>query len=215
MTNPVKLNVGCGLVAPLGWVNLDRSPALRVSRLPVINQLALRTGLVSRSHDQRWPENITVMDVTKGLPYASASVDAVYSSHMLEHIYLDQAERLVREFCRVLRPGGVCRLALPDGEALVRTFLRDLDAGVHDASRYYNQHLHSYPLTTPKRVERYLSGFVGARHRWQPTAQLVEQLLRAGGFPRVERKTFRVGCCPDLQKIETREGSLFFEAITS
>lgn len=209
----LKLNVGCGLIAPRDWVNVDRSPALRVSRLPVINRLILRTGLVSSSHNQRWPENVIVMDVTKGLPYASASVDTVYSSHMLEHIYLDQAEQLIREFYRVLRPDGLCRLALPDGEALARRFIAELDAGVAHASLQYNQHLHGHPLTQPRGVERYLSGFIGAVHRWQPTPQLVESMLTAGGFQGVERRTFRVGSCPDLETIETREESFFLEAL--
>lgn len=209
----MKLNVGCGLTAPLDWVNLDRSPALRVSRLPLVSWLILRTGLVSRGHDQRWPDNVIVMDVTKGLPYASGSVDAVYSSHMLEHIYLDQAERLVGEFYRVLRPDGICRLALPDGAAIARRFLDELDRSVPDASRHYNQRLGSHPLTEPKRTERYLSGFTGSLHRWQPTVPLVESMLRAGGFRKVERRTFRVGSCPDLERIETREESFFLEAV--
>lgn len=168
----MKINVGCGLVAPEGWVNIDRSPAIRVSRAPLVRWLLLRTGIVSRSHDQGWPKNIKVTDVTKGLPYPRDSVDAIYSSHMLEHIYLDQAQRLLHEFHRVLQPAGICRLALPDGEALARQFVAQVDAGAEDASRRYNENLHGHPTHTPARVERYLAGFSGAVHRWQPTSQL-------------------------------------------
>lgn len=152
------------------------------------------------------------MDVTRGLPYDSDSVDVIYSSHMLEHVHLDQAEGLLREFRRVLRSDGICRLALPDGEALARQLIADLDAGVPEASRRYNERLHSHPVSAPSTAERYLAGFTGAVHRWQPTAQLVADLLRVAGFGTIQRCAFRVGCCPDLDLVEMRPDSLFFEA---
>jgi ubiquinone/menaquinone biosynthesis C-methylase UbiE len=185
-----------------------------VSRIPLLRTLVLRTGLVGRHHDEAWPDRIVVMDVTRGLPYASGSVQTIYASHMLEHLYLDQALRVLGEFNRVLQPGGLCRLALPDGEAFARQLVAQLDAGISDASRRYNERLLAHPLKAPPRAERYLAGFSGASHRWQPTAQLVTSMLQEAGFHDIERMSFRSGSCPDLHLVETHdeEESMFFEA---
>src|SRR4051794_8321239 len=55
---------------------------------------------------------------------ASASVDAVYSSHNLEHLFRHEVPVALREFFRVLRPGGVAVIVVPDlqvaGELLAK-----------------------------------------------------------------------------------------------
>jgi predicted SAM-dependent methyltransferase len=44
----------------------------------------------------------------------SNSVDAVYSSHNLEHLHAHEVPVAMREFLRVLRPGGVAVIVVPD-----------------------------------------------------------------------------------------------------
>ncbi len=48
------------------------------------------------------------------LPYADASVDEVYASHVLEHFPFREVVNVVREWVRVLKPGGRLRVAVPD-----------------------------------------------------------------------------------------------------
>ena len=43
-----------------------------------------------------------------------ASIDAIYSSHNLEHIYFHEVDRALREFQRVLTPDGYVVLTCPD-----------------------------------------------------------------------------------------------------
>ena len=83
------------------WVNLDSS--------------ALAPGVIG--HDLR-----------RGLPFASESFDAVYGSHVLEHLGPDAAMRLLDECLRVLRPGGIARIVVPDLEAIARLYLEALAA---------------------------------------------------------------------------------------
>lgn len=48
------------------------------------------------------------------LPYTDASVDEIRCSHMLEHLTFVDASKAVTEFFRVLKPGGLIKLAVPD-----------------------------------------------------------------------------------------------------
>lgn len=98
---PIRVNVGCGAVWEADWINLDHQPTA--------------------------PE-IRHFDIRDRLPFADGSVDAVYASHLLEHLDGDEGVRFLRECLRVLTPGGVMRLVVPDLEALCRSYLQALAA---------------------------------------------------------------------------------------
>ena len=46
--------------------------------------------------------------------FAGQSCDAIFSSHLLEHVEYGKVPAMLREWCRVLRPGGHLVLYLPD-----------------------------------------------------------------------------------------------------
>jgi len=53
-----------------------------------------------------------VADLEDGLPFLpDASVDEVHAEHVFEH--LENFEGMMREVCRVLKPGGTCRVRVP------------------------------------------------------------------------------------------------------
>jgi len=97
----VLLNIGCGAVAHPDWVNLDMVP-----RHPLAVACDLRCGL----------------------PLASNAADACYSSHVLEHLTRAEADPFIEEQFRVLRPGGVIRVVVPDLEVMCRDYLAHLAA---------------------------------------------------------------------------------------
>jgi SAM-dependent methyltransferase len=98
----VKLiNVGCGAVYHPAWVNFDSAPSA-----PDVQRL----------------------DARGGLPCPDASVDAVYHSHLLEHLDATGAQAFLRECHRVLRVGGILRVAVPDLEGIAQAYLRELAA---------------------------------------------------------------------------------------
>jgi SAM-dependent methyltransferase len=70
---------------------------------------------------------VVAHDLTRGVPFPEASFDVVYHSHVLEHFHRDAAERFLRECRRVLRPGGVLRVAVPDLEQMARLYLATME----------------------------------------------------------------------------------------
>lgn len=94
------LNIGCGTTYHPDWVNIDVAPV---------------------SHE------IMRHDAAEPLPFEDGGFDACYSSHLLEHLPGEEALRLLVEIRRVLKPGGIVRLAVPDLEAVVRAYLDVLE----------------------------------------------------------------------------------------
>lgn len=141
------LNVGCGGNAREGWVNLDLNPGA---------------------------EGILDCDVSRGLPFEDASFDALYCSHVLEHLPKNEAPVLVAECLRVLRPGAVARFVVPDLENIARLYLDRLErtlAGEPGAEAEYDWML----LELLDQLVRETSGGEMRRH-WE------RQPLPAEGF---------------------------------
>ena len=103
---------GCGFCAPATWRNFDASPTLRFERIPVIGSLYSRNA-------SRFPDNVEYGDIVRGLPVANGSCRAVYCSHVLEHLSLDEFRRALRNTRAVLQDGAIFRLVMPDFEQCV------------------------------------------------------------------------------------------------
>ncbi|WP_110208504.1 class I SAM-dependent methyltransferase [Nocardioides daejeonensis] len=211
---PLKLNLGSGPHGPQSWVNLDRSPTMLLSRVPRAARALRRIGLINDHHLVAWEPHIVRQDLTARLPVEDGAVDAIYSSHFLEHIYISEADQILRECHRVLRPGGVLRLALPDGEAWARELVEAGNDPSGEAGRRYHARLGAHPDDRPtgKRALTFKIG--GHIHRWQPTRGLVRAMLVEAGFSAdaVTDHGYHEGALPDLAEIETREESFFIEA---
>jgi predicted SAM-dependent methyltransferase len=83
---PLRLHLGSGGHELPGWVNVD---------------------LVGMGSDLRW-------DLTRKLPFADGSADAVFLEHVLEHFPLGTVLKMLAECRRVLAPGGILRAGVPD-----------------------------------------------------------------------------------------------------
>lgn len=70
------------------------------------------------------------------LPLQDNAAQLVYSSHFLEHIPKSQVDCFLCECLRVLQPGGVIRLVLPDLENMARTYLQLRDGGKHPQANF-------------------------------------------------------------------------------
>jgi SAM-dependent methyltransferase len=211
---PLMVNLGSGPTGPESWVNLDRSPTMILRHAPLVAKAIRKTGLIGDHHLVPWQSHIVRQDLTKPLPFADGSVDAVYSSHFFEHIYYSDAHAITRECYRVLKPGGILRLALPDGEAWARELVDAGDDETGEAGYRYLLRLGSHTLDRPTGKRKLTSKIGGHIHRWQPTRGLIRKMLLEAGFAESEisDRKFLEGDLPGIEDIETREESFFTEA---
>jgi SAM-dependent methyltransferase len=84
---------------------------------------------------ERFPGEQVLQVSAQGIPLPDASVDALTALDVLEHIENDGAA--VREFARVLKPGGVAVVTVPAGMAL----WSDWDTALHHYRRYDRRQL--------------------------------------------------------------------------
>ncbi len=92
------LHVGCGAVNPKKLHPAFRGPDWRELRLDINPEVE--------------PEIVADM-IDMGVVEAG-SVEAVWSSHNLEHLFAHQVPAALGEFFRVLKPGGFALITLPD-----------------------------------------------------------------------------------------------------
>jgi SAM-dependent methyltransferase len=73
------------------------------------------------------PPYIYHFDILKPLPYENDTFDALYCNHVFEHLTLPDGFVFASELHRVLKPGGVCRVVVPDLESSTREYLENLE----------------------------------------------------------------------------------------
>lgn len=67
-------------------------------------------------------EHVSSHDITK-LPFESESAELIYSSHVLEYFDPREVTTVLQEWKRVLIPGGILRLAVPDFESMSKLYV--------------------------------------------------------------------------------------------
>ena len=102
------LNVGSGARCNPDWTNLD---------------LMARPRYLAKRLTSTLPPNFVRHRLPRSLPFDDEAFDAIYCAQVIEHFPKDAAAGVLAEFRRVLRPGGVARLIVPDFEAQCRMYL--------------------------------------------------------------------------------------------
>lgn len=181
----MRVNVGCGQTPTEGWRNFDNSLSLRLAKIPLLPALLHKARILEAPQYQfiqfARSNRIEYGDVAKGLPLSDGSVDVIYSSHMLEHLDRDEASVFLKEARRVLRPGGIIRLAVPDIQKHVRQYIESEDADAFIAGTFL---CNPRPRTIVQRLRILL---VGTRHhQWMYDGGSLCRLLLAHGFVKAE-----------------------------
>lgn len=207
-----KLNLGCGPVQPDGWVNVDGSiRAWIASRLSPVDRLLVLLKL--------WPatefgKRTIVTNLRKRLPWADASVDAVYMGEVLEHFTRADGFALLQECFRVLKPGGVLRLRVPDNAQFWRNYLREYDATqTRPRSEWTLSHSRWVEMFfNDISVRRTWLGSYGHFHKWMYDEVSLVLTLEEAGFRHAQRRGYLDSAIEDVAAVENRN-DLIVEAI--
>lgn len=213
----MKLNLGCGPVAPDGWVNIDGSWGAYARRIPFGAALARMFRGPASGRQPGLADapggDIAVHDLRKPLPYGNDSVSAIYASHVLEHLYLAQADRLLRECNRVLVRGGVLRVVVPDLENIVAKYIEEKKGSVNEGGRdpaadNLNLRMH-YCDKEPKggnilyRLYTFCTDFHA--HKWMYDGDSLSRHFSEAGFGEVKIMGFRESRIEGIEAVELAE----------
>ncbi|MBC8207254.1 MAG: methyltransferase domain-containing protein [Kiritimatiellaeota bacterium] len=233
------LNLGCGtsLCAHEDVVNMDWSVYLRLRRNPVLRRVA---PLVLRGERLKkfrsLSSNIRVHNMACGLPYADASIDAVYHSHLLEHLDREMGPEFFAEVRRVLKPGGIHRIAVPDFERRCMAYVThlgfcsdDVERGLHDefVAGILEQSVRKEAFGSAqqgplrRRLEAWLIGDArrrGETHQWMYDRINLPVLLERAGFREVSICSFNESRVRNWKELgldleEHRDETLYVEAV--
>jgi len=98
------LNLGCGKRFHKSWTNID----------------FVSTG-----------EGVLAHNLLEGIPFGNETFDVVYHSHVLEHFNKTDAISFINECFRVLKAGGIIRIAVPDLETISKEYLINLERAIN------------------------------------------------------------------------------------
>jgi SAM-dependent methyltransferase len=160
------LNVGCGCPRLHDLHPYFRGPEWRQIRLDI---------------DPEVKPDI-VCSITDMPPVPAESVDAIWSSHNLEHLHRHEVPLALAEFLRVLKPGGLLLLTLPDLQSVAELIAADrLEDGAYVSP--------SGPITPLDMVFGHTPSLAAGQmfmaHKSGFTARTLQKLLIAAGFAEI------------------------------
>ncbi len=200
----VKVNLGCGLAVAPGWINIDGSLNALVATLPAwIHKIAYRlTGAKNYYSEKEYlcllrNNRFVHHDLSYGLPISDSSVDILYSSHFIEHLFRNDAINLLKESFRVLKPKGILRVSVPDLEYAISLYSNGEKEKMLSAYFFVDDDDSYY-----------------ARHKYMYDYSMISGILKNVGFKDVYRCDYQQGQALDLNFLDNRpDESLFVEAV--
>jgi predicted SAM-dependent methyltransferase len=128
------LNLGCGSVRPIGWINTDSSLNANIQKIPIIGKKIAKMFNPVEYVDT----NVVYMNLNKKWNYKDNSVDVVYASHLFEHLTLVSSDLFLAESYRCLKPNGVIRLVVPDLYQIAKKYIDQYESSetLSDTTKY-------------------------------------------------------------------------------
>lgn len=176
----VMLNVGCGTDYKEEWINIDNNSDNNIKKL-----------------DLNW-------DLRCRLPFPNNSVDFIYNEHFLEHLTAKQGIRALKDFKRILKEGGILRIATPDLKVCVDNYCDD---------NWRNNHYLEKFKGIKTKAELLNISFHNWGHRYLYDQEELRRRLTESGFREIKFCDFKKSEITELNNLETRDTlSLIAEA---
>jgi SAM-dependent methyltransferase len=238
------LNIGCGTKTSDSSevINMDWSIYLRIKNNRLLRALAPLFFRGERlANFYSLPNNIMVQDISTGIPFESDSVDVVYHSHFLEHFDRDVANRFLLEVKRVLKPGGIHRIVVPDLEKICKNYISHIseceisqdESNHHDLyiSAIIGQSVQKEAFGTSKQkfIRRFIENLLlgdarrrGQTHQWMYDRINLKTLLINLGHKDVHTQDYNLSSIPNWEKYgldldekgdQYKPESLYIEAV--
>lgn len=132
--------------------------------------------------------DILAHDLHEALPFPDGRFDAIFASHVLEHLEPDAGLSLLRECNRILKYNGILRVVVPDLEEIVRLYLESLAAAERDdrdaASRYDWVMLELYDQTVRVVPGGRMGAYLGAQSLGEEQARFIRSRIGEEGLDR-------------------------------
>ncbi len=176
-----KLHIGCGKCLLDGWINTDIKPC---------------------------SDDILYMDITKPFPFQDNFFKYIFSEHVCEHITFKDYISSLSEIHRVLKPGGVYRVAMPTLDFLLNLYDKPNNAlhskyiqWSNDSFGFADQCLKSF--TSKDLAVITLNNFMhNWGHKFIYSNEMTEHILKIAGFRNVKRCNIGESHYPELRDLE-------------
>jgi predicted SAM-dependent methyltransferase len=151
--------------------------------------------------DYDWRPGIDICcDITKGLPVPDHYVSSIFTEHCFEHIPFASTAFVLREFGRVLQPGGTVRIVVPDLAIYVQCYQRGLRMPYGE---------NETPAMSINRIMR------AHGHQFIYDFDTLKPMLERAGFSQIEKMGFGIGTLGHLDAASRQVESLYVEGIVS
>jgi predicted SAM-dependent methyltransferase len=172
----LRLNLGCGPNYKPGWVNID---------------------LINRRAD-------LALDLREEWPFAPGVVAILYAEHFFEHLdHPGDTAHFLKEAMRVLRPGGLLSIGVPDTAWVLRAY--------HDESDDYWSLVREnwHPPTCLTRIDHINYHFrQDGEHRYAWDAETLVSVIASAGFYNVRQRQYDV----TVDSPERKLGTVYVDA---
>jgi predicted SAM-dependent methyltransferase len=181
-----KFHLGCGIIFLKNYLNIGFWTNLEQNKLYANPNGVADTVLLN-------------FDLTNGIPASDNSLEVVYHSHMLEHLTNNEGIEFLRECNRVLQPGAIMRLLVPDLESFSKKYVEG-DDFFFDA--YRKEALDNDSNLYPTRGAIFMGMLHNHGHKMGYDFETLQYVLKQTGFTNVKKTMFQESQLTDIQEIE-------------
>src|SRR5215472_6850021 len=142
----------------------------------------------------------------EAMPFSENSATIIYSEHFFEHLdYPEPAKRFLKECHRILKPGGIFSVGVPDTEWPLQAYV-----GPDDKNYFAWSKVNCLPEWCQTRIDDINYHFrQDGEHRFAYDYETLHHALMEAGFSNIRQRAFDAGLDTESRRI----GTLYVDAV--